>query len=286
MNLFKYIVVVAFLITSNHAFAKKWNNPYGADWAFGAHFGGTVFFGDLTLGESMLSATPFSKYFYDNLRLMAGITLERSIGSIIIVSGNMQYGKIQSTKSTSNAYFVANVFEYNLMANINLTNLILGVDRRRHFMIYGGIGLGLSESRSWKYTLDKEKLIGTNGFGSPKSPNGTYVPMTETMVPIALGIKFYVGNNLTINLEGSGHAINSDKIDATPNKNSSFIASLEGYTYYSLGIEYWFGDIHRTSKGKSNARYSSSKGSASEYWSKNKKGKTQFKKARRRFKFT
>jgi hypothetical protein len=235
--------------------AKRYN-PYGSDWAFGFYFGGTSFFGDIKT-DAGINSTPFTKYFYDDMRMMYGISLDKWFGPYIGVTGNIQYGKIQGSKETSNAWFEANLFEYNLSLSLNLSNIFLDLSRRRNWMAYSSIGIGSTESRSWKYRISDDVLIGTNGFGKPKEKGGKFVPMTETVIPVALGVKFFVGGNVSINIAGSFHIINSDKLDATPNDNTSTIAAVEGYTFYRVGVQYWFGGNghHVTNHYKRKARY-------------------------------
>lgn len=283
-----YLFIIIFLFIFNNGNASRFN-PYGTDWMIGFHFGGTSFFGDLRSESGGLSSTPFSKYFYKDMRMMGGITVDKWFGPYIGMTGNMQYGKIQGTKETSDSWFEANLFEYNLSASVNLSNVFFGVDRRRHWMIYSSIGLGMTESRSWKYAISTEKQIGTNGFGTPKTEDGKYIPMSEAVIPMALGIKFFIGGNATINFEGSFHTINSDKLDATPNVNTSFIAGIEGYTYYSVGIGFWL-----NGSGPSNSRNfrrrPSYGGGRSQYSTINSRKSSSnnkiFRKGRKRFKFT
>ncbi len=279
--------LVFFMLTN--AEAKRYN-PYGTDWAVGFYLGGTSFFGDLRAESGGLNSTPFSKYFYQDMRIMGGINLEKWFGPYVGVLGNIQYGNIQGTKETSSAWFEAWLFEYNLNVTANITNIAFGIDRRRHWMAYTSVGIGMSESRSWKYSSITNKIISTNGFGTPRVEGGPFIPMTETIGNMALGFKFYVGGNLSINIEGSMHVINSDKLDATNNDNSSFIAGIEGYNYYSIGLQYHFGlnGYHITNRYKHRARYN---GGRSGYVSINsrktgRKNHHIFRKGRRRFKFT
>ncbi len=269
--------------------AKRYN-PYGTDWAVGFHLGGTSFFGDLRAESGGLNATPFSKYFYQDMQMMGGINLEKWFGPYVGLLGNIQYGYIQGTKETSSAWFEAWLFEYNLNITSNLTNIILGIDRRRHWMAYTSLGIGMSNSRSWKYSTTTGKLIGTNGFGVPKTEGGPFIPMTETIGNIAFGAKFYIGGNLSINLEGSMHVINSDKLDATPNDNSSYFAGIEGYNYYNIGLQYHFGfnGYHITNRYKHKARYNGGRSGYVRINSRKtgRKNRKIFKKGRKRFKFT
>ncbi len=283
MSIKNIILIIVFSFVSISAQSKRYN-PYGTDFALGFHVGGTAFFGDLRTNSDGIYSTPFSKYFYDDMRFMGGVVMDKWFGPKFGISGTAQYGELQGTKAYLNQYFVTKILEYNITFKFNLSNIIFGVSQRRNWLWYTGIGMGMTESRTWKYTISDDRLVGTNGFGHPKKEGGPYQPMTETVAIWDMGFKFFIGGNMSINVEGSFHPINTNKLDATKNENSNFIRSLEGYTYWNIGLEYWFGKgaTHTKSKYHHKARYGrkmySSKSRKRSYHS--------FKKHRRRFKFT
>ncbi len=264
---YRIILLFTVLLVSTVDLSAKRYNPYGADWALGVHFGGTSFFGDINEGNAIKS-TPFSKYFYQNASFMGGIVLDKWFGPYVGLTGSIQYGELQGTKAENNKWFQAKIFEYSLSGVANLSNLIFGINRRRNHTVYYSLGIGMSESRSWKYKADDvsgKYPIGTNGFGEPSSEGGDYIPMTETIVTTALGVKFYVGSNISVNLEGSIHAINSDKLDAHVYDNKTFLSRLEGYTYFSVGVQYHFGSDGRYATAhRHKSRYDSGRGGATE----------------------
>ncbi len=264
MNLRKYYIVLMLCLALPVGNVKATNSTHLYEsWAFGLHFGGTSFFGDLADYSGGLNNTPFSKYFYKDMKTMGGITLEKWFGPYFAARGFMGYGNLQGTKETSDAWFEAHIFNYNLQALVDLTNLFFGMDRRRIVGVYFYTGIGFTESRTWKYRISDGKLIGTNGFGKPRKEGGKYVPMTETIIPLGLIVNVYLGNKISLFFDGSFNPINTDKLDATPNKNSSYIAGLEGYNYFALGMNMWFGaggTHHRYHRG--GARYSSRRGTS------------------------
>ncbi len=256
------------------------------NWAFGFHVGGTSFFGDLADYSGGINNTPFSKYFYKDMRTMGGITLEKWFGPYFGARGFMGYGQVQGTKEASMAWFEANLFEYNLQAMIDLTNLFFGVDRRRFFSVYSFVGMGMTESRSWKYSMTDGSLIGTNGFGKPHSDGGPNIPMTETVIPMGIGINFFVGNKISFYADASFHPINTNKLDATPNKNSSFIAGLEGYNYFSVGMNIWFGAGGKMFRGRrGGAQYTSRRGTSINSRILKRNTRAMFKRGKSRFRF-
>jgi len=289
MKLKVFILFIILTVSYLSVNAKKYN-PYGSDWAVGIHFGGTAFFGDIKSGYSGLNSTPFSKYFYKDSRFMGGIVLDKWFSPYVGVSGNIQYGQLQGTKEENNKWFEAKYFEYNLALMVNLSNTFFGVDNRRKHLVYYTLGVGMSESRSWMYTVDTGTLIGTNGNGAPRHEGGATRPMTEGVAMTSLGIKFFLGTNLTLNFEGSIHAINSDKLDTKVYDNSSFLARLEGYNYFKVGVQYHFGDNGRysTIRYRHKSRYNGGRGSWTEINTRryNKKRKKVLKNKKRRLKFS
>jgi hypothetical protein len=255
------------------------------NWGFGLQFGRTSFFGDLADNSGGLKNTPFSKYFYEDMRTMTSISLEKWFSPYFAARGFMGYGQIQGTKETSNAWFEANLFEYHMEAVADLTNLFFGINRKRIVSVSAFVGIGLTESRTWKYDLITDKLIGTNGFGNPKSPEGKYVPMTETVLPVGLIATVFVANKVSFEFEASFHPIHSDKLDATPNANSSTVAGIEGFNHFALGVNFWFGEGGKRNFGRGGAQYSSRSGSSinSRFYKRNTKA--AFKRGKSRFKY-
>lgn len=258
-----FLLGVILLLFSDNLWAGRASSSHMRDsWAIGLWFGATSFYGDLADFSGGLNNTPFSKYFYRDVRTMQGVSLEKWFNSYFGLKGHMMYGQIQGTKETSSAWFESNIFNYNLSVMLDVSNLLFSVQRSRPFSIYVYTGMGLTESRTWKYSLGTKEIIGTNGFGVPKTIGGPYVPMTETIVPVGLGFKYYVSSSISLMIDASFNVINSDKLDATPNKNSSYIAGLEGYNYFALGIDFWLPQRKgKLFKGRGGAQYRAKRGS-------------------------
>ena len=285
MVLKRSILILLLILSLGQLRASNSTHTY-ENWAFGFHFGVTSFFGDLSDVSGGLRSTPFSKYFYQDLRTMGGISLKKWFTPHIGVRGYMGYGKLQGTKESSNAWFEANVFNYHIEAIADLTNIFFGVDRRRPFSISAFVGIGFTESRTWKYSMTDGSLIGTNGFGKPLKPGGDYIPMTETIVPTGIIANFFVSNKISLYVEGSFHPINSDKLDATPNENPSFVTSLEGYNYFGVGMEIWFGSGgNKLFRGRGGARYSTRRGTSINKRIFKRNTRAVFKRSKSRFRF-
>lgn len=289
MNFGKIILIAFVTITISICQPVKATNSTHLyeNWSFGFHFGSTSFFGDLADFSGGLKNTPFSKYFYQDMRTMTGITMEKWFSPYIGIRGFMAYGQLKGTKETSNAWFEANILDYNLEAIADLTNIFFGVNRKRIVSVSAFVGIGLTESRTWKYSLTDNSLIGTNGFGSPTKEGGKYIPMTETVIPVGLIVNIFIANKASFYVEGSFHPINTDKLDATPNTNSSSAAGIEGYNYFGIGVSFWFGTGGKRNFGRrGGAQYSSSSRGTkinSRFYRRNTKA--AFKRGKSRFKF-
>jgi hypothetical protein len=234
----KFITILLFAIVFfglNKAVVAQRHYFFTEQWSVGLSAGFTTFNGDLTdKTNRFFSNTPFSKYFYQDRQPRAIFILEKKVNIYFGFRGHLSYGKVYSTKESVKQYFTANLFEYSLTGTLDFTNLFLGADRYRLWGIYGYAGIGFTESRTWKYDMVTGDLIGTNGFGSPKTDGGKYIPMTESVFPLGLGFNYQFNKAFSARAEFSFHSIRTDKLDATISDDSK----LEGIGIISIGVNY------------------------------------------------
>jgi hypothetical protein len=257
MKFNKFFVVFIVLIScSNLALAQR-TFYFTEQWAISGGIGASTFYGDLTDKSNRFFAnTPFSKYFYQDRQTRAAIMLEKKINIYFGLRGEISYGKIKSTQESAKQYFTANLFEYSLSATFDFTNMLMGADRFRLWSVYGTLGVGFTESRTWKYDMLSGDLIGTNGFGSPKRQGGNYVPMTETVLPLSLGFNYSFTREFSAFVEMSYHPIRTDKLDATlseDSKRDSYGVMMIGARYIFKLPDHWqIGNRYPRYNGKSN----------------------------------
>jgi len=222
------------------------------EWSLTGQISASNFYGDLTdKSNRFFSNTPFSKFFYQDRQVVYGIALEKKINIYFGVRGHLSYGKVKSTKESVKQYFKANVFEYSLLGTADFTNIFMGYDRYRAWSIYGFLGFGFTESRTWKRDMLTEAVVGTNGFGVPKRDGGRYVPMTETVMPFGLGFNYRFVKEFSANIEMSLRPIRTDKLDATISDDTWW----EGYGFISVGATYHFTLPDHWQIGNRNPRY-------------------------------
>lgn len=214
-------------------------------WQLGLNIGATYFGGDLTDNKNKIwNNTPFNSYYYEDRKLMYGLTLAKEISPSVETSLQFLYGKVQGTKATVNMYFLANVLEINLQLKVNILNAILGENQKRHIDIYTVTGIGFAYFSSHSNYLQPD----TNFYGEHYVAN-SYSGL-GLLFPLGLGLKYDLGKRFRINLESSYRILLNDNLDAL----SYNIKKVEGYGFISLGFTYRFNfpRIYFKSRGRSN----------------------------------
>jgi len=248
------LVLFASMMISLKAGAQLYDFSRG--WKVGAGVGATKFYGDLTDNtNSFIKNSPFSKFFYQDRKFGYYFTLEKSINPYFGLRGMLFFGKVKSTQESTKQYFEANYFDYSLSLTMDFSTMVWGPDRSRNTVIYGFAGVGLSESRSWKYDMNTGNVIGTNGFGEPKREGGARRPMTETVFPIGLGLSLFSSEDFNLVTEAHLHMVATNKLDVT------FVdgANIETVGLISVGFVYNFSISgfgsrggHQSFEGRSN----------------------------------
>lgn len=210
--------------------AKTYSQHYIAfddGWSFSGFVSSSNFHGDLTdKTNSFMNNTPFSKYFYQDRKLGGGVYVDKMFGQVMGLRGILFYSQMKSTKESDKIYFQGDVFEYSVAAYSNLTNLIIGYNRRRPWDIYAFMGIGFSETRAKAYDMNTGAVVGSTGYKVSKNGNG-FVRMTEVVVPVGLGVKYSFSKQANVFLEFTRQVVHTDRLDAFP---------VDGTTIESLGL--------------------------------------------------
>ena len=226
-------LVVLFISVNSSA------QPYGLSkaWRVGASIGATKFYGDLTDNtNSFINNTPFSKFFYQDRKFAADFFIEKSFSPYFGVRGMIFGGGLKSTQESTKQYFEATYFDYSLSLTMDFSNMIWGEDNSRNLRFFGFVGVGLSESRSWKYDMVTGNMIATNGYQKSDIEGKARRPMTETVYPVGLGLSIFASEDINLNIEGHLHFVHTNKLDATPIEGTNF----EIVGFISVGAVYNF----------------------------------------------
>jgi hypothetical protein len=217
-----------------------------SNWSISLSGGPNIFFGDLKVNRFWPASTNMNEW-----RFAGSFMLIRQISHVFAIRGQLLYGQISGTKrnykdgAPANQYFEGDLFEYNLNATINFSNLFFRYKPQRKFFIYGTVGAGLSNWYTKVKNLQTHEVIG--GSGSPS--NWT----TELVIPAGLGAYVNLGDKVNLGLEWTLRALNSDKLDGTVGGYP-----YDMYTYLALTVTYNF---NKRNSGKlAPARYSAPKG--------------------------
>lgn len=217
-----------------------------SNWSVSVSGGTNIFFGDLKVNKFFPATHNMNEYRY-----AGSFSLIRQISHVFAIRGQLLYGEIAGTKrnykdgAPANLYFEGNIFEYNLNATINFTNLFFKYKPERKFFIYGTLGAGFSNWITKKKDLNTHQQIG--GSGSPS--NWT----TEIVIPAGLGAYYSFADKVNLGVEWTLRGLNSDKLDAT----------VGGYPYdmYSLlSLNLTFNFNKRNSGKLKPAQYSTPQG--------------------------
>jgi OOP family OmpA-OmpF porin len=137
-----------------------------------------------------------------------------------------------NTGSTNNfVYFDAEMFEYSVNGVLNFMNLIYrDKTKPRKFKYYFSFGVGFNSFRSLKKHLGTDTFAGSVGYEN--SGTSKKERTTETVFPLAFGVKYRISKKFDIGLETSMRYTASDKFDAT--RGNTGVNDKYGYTSLSL----------------------------------------------------
>jgi len=206
-------------------------NNFEKYWSINTNIGANLFYGDLNVYRWYPVTNNKNMW-----KLGYGITVNRQFTPVFGLRGQLLNGKLSGTKrqydngSPCNQYFDANIFEYNINATINFSNLIFKYKPERKFSVYGFLGIGMANWETEKKDLYTDAVIARNGYDKA---GGTFQRTNETVIPAGLGINYSLNDNWEINLEGSLRPVNNDILDAT---EGGFDYDI--YSYNSLGVTY------------------------------------------------
>jgi len=220
-------------------------------WSIGYSLGWTKFYGDGHDRNGLFHSTPLSKFYYHDRGFANALVIDKSFTDVLGIRSYLFLGSVRGTKESIKRYFVAELFQYNVNFRVNFTNLFLPPSNFRKYDVYGFIGVGFNESRSWQYDIVSSKLTGTNGFGSPRYEGGPKLRMTETVIPFGVGFNYSVTNRLKFNAEYSINGINTDKLDVIISDEKR----AEGFGFLSVGIAYEFELPRHWTFGNYNPRF-------------------------------
>jgi len=199
-------------------------------WEVNFNAGTTLFFGDVKQYKILPAE--------NEIRMGAGFQLMRQLTPIFGVRGQMLYTQVSGVRSQWDRYFQADLFEFNMNAKVNLSNLISGY-KKRLIDVYATVGIGFINYNSQLIETSTEEIIREIGFGTGESFGGRSLNGIGT---VGMGFDIRISDKWYINLESANRIMNTDIFDGWV---GGF--KYDVYNYTSVGITYKFG---QSKKGK------------------------------------
>lgn len=209
--LMKRLITIAFIIsTALHSMAQKVE--------VGLMGGGMFYVGDLTEKR------------YSEIHPAGGMFLRINANGRVALKGNVLIGTVSgtdadaesSTRRFRNLSFQSRISEFAAEVEVNLVDNYASKGRRTICVPYLFAGLNvfhfnpqasLYDSISGKTTLYELQPLGTEGQGLTKYPDLKRYNLNSFAFPLGAGIKFHVGDFLTMGLEFGMRKTLTDYLD-------------------------------------------------------------------------
>jgi len=227
------ILMLFAIVTFAQAEKKVEEKMFYQYWEVNFNGGVTLFFGDVKQYKILPAK--------NELRMGAGFQLMRQLSPVFGVRGQMLYTQVSGVREEWDRYFQADLFEFNMNAKVNISNLISGYKKRR-VDVYATVGVGFINYNSQLVETSTDEIIREIGFGTGESFGGRSLNGIGTF---GAGFDIRISNNLSINLESANRIMNTDIFDGWV---GGF--KYDVYNYSSVGITYKFGQSKEGKKLK------------------------------------
>ncbi|MEI7492489.1 MAG: SPOR domain-containing protein [Bacteroidota bacterium] len=178
------------------------------NWSFSISGGPNIFFGDIKQNNFLPSTSPINE-----IRYAGTLSLNRQLSHVFMLRGQFLWGQLAGEKikykdgSPCNQYFTSTLFELNLNATINFSNLLLRYNPKRFFFVYGTIGAGAVNWITKKKDITTNAIIATDGSWETINPH--------LVIPAGLGAYFSIKDKVNLGLEWTLRSLAIDRLDAT-----------------------------------------------------------------------
>lgn len=171
-----------------------------------------------------------------------GVKLAKYISPVFAAHLQFLKANLSGTKEKTDAYFKADIMEYQAAATVNLSNLLFGINHDRTFYIYGTTGFGINYFRSEARRISNDNLINDHGYTKDLERKKDARP-NFFILPIGAGLDIKLSRRWYLNLETVLRLSDSDKLDAVESGNKK-----DAYYYTSIGLSYNFWEKKKREK--------------------------------------
>lgn len=190
-------------------------------WAVNANAGRTAFFGDVSLYDD-----EFDEKMSKEGAWACGFGISRQVSYVFALEGQAVFAQL--TGSNSESSFTSNINEYSFQLTSDLVNMLIP-ENRASFHPYLKAGMGQFNFNS------------NLKYNDPNKPDLKTSSTTPEFVFLFGGGAFYIiSNSVDLNMEFMARRMSNDRIDGTPNKETT-----DYYSYLSAGLVYKINNIPR-----------------------------------------
>ena len=182
-----------------------YDGPYKLNtWSISAHFGPTLFFGDLREYDFWPVTKTNSDSHKESGTFQGGLTLNKQLSYLFGARLDASLGNLRGMKRRNyNRYFEGNYFDVSVSGTVNLKGLLMGPNKMKRWKIDAYAGIGQVFYDATAYDL-------TGGVELRKTGK-----MNDWIVPTGLNINYEVTPRIDIGVDFRLNHTNSDYLDAT-----------------------------------------------------------------------
>ncbi|CAG5073228.1 Peptidoglycan-associated lipoprotein [Dyadobacter sp. CECT 9623] len=224
-----------------------YDGPYKLNtWSISAHFGPSMFFGDLREYDFWPVTKTTADSHKESGTIQGGLTLNKQLSYWFGSRLDVSLGNLRGMKRRNyNRYFEGNYFDVSVAGTVNLKGLLMGPNKMKRWKVDAYVGVG-----QIFYNADAYDLTG----GVKLRETGS---MNDWIVPTGLNVNYEVTKRIDIGLDFRLTHTNSDYLDATfggdydRTANSFVIADqktsrkgnseLDSYGYGAVQVTYKLG---------------------------------------------
>jgi hypothetical protein len=232
-----FLLSSIFILFTIHSYGQI-NRGY-EDWFIGGTIGTTSLWGDLTDNENhFLPGGPFQQGFYEDRKMMWGVTAGKNISPKYGLRAQFLFGKVTSQTYVEKMFMNSTIQDYTASFTFDLIDLF-DWSSKSNWDVYGMVGLGFTRFRSQRNSVISNDSIHQPVLDyAPNDSNKFFRNKYSTTIsiPFGMGVNYKIGKSLVINAESSIRYLNTDWLDALVSSKRSF----EGFGYLSVSVIYRF----------------------------------------------
>ncbi|HEV7380492.1 MAG TPA: OmpA family protein [Dyadobacter sp.] len=183
----------------------SYDGPYKMNtWSISAHFGPSMFFGDLREYDFWPVTKTSADRHKESGTIQGGISINKQLSYLFGARLDGSLGNLRGMKSRNyNRYFEGNYADVSLSGTVNLKGLLLGPNKMKRWKVdvYAGVGRVFYDATA--YDLTGGVKVRETG------------KKNDWVIPTGLNVNYELTSRLDLGLDFRLNHVNSDYLDAT-----------------------------------------------------------------------